>query len=61
MAQVGWTEYTYVFFVDGEIVEQNNFLSDEDALAHAQKEAEKHGKKVLVARWLESTGTPNKA
>ena len=53
MVTVGWTEYTYIFFVDGNIFEQNSFLSDKDALAHAKKEAEERGKKVLVARWLE--------
>lgn len=57
MTRVGWSEYTYSFFVDGEAVVQNTFLSDKDALAYAEKEAEKRGKKVKVARWLECVCT----
>ncbi len=48
------TEYTYIFYCDGAYFEQNTFRSDSDALAHAKSEAEKRGKPVKVARWLDA-------
>lgn len=46
-------EYTYIFFVDGNIVEQDTYSSDEDAIAHAKHIKEKRGGRVSVARFLE--------
>jgi hypothetical protein len=45
--------YNYIFFIEGDIVEQNTFSSDEDALKHGRKLEEERNKKVHVARWLE--------
>jgi hypothetical protein len=53
MAKIVIVEYTYIFYCDGEFFEQNIFASDEDAIKHAKLEAEKRGKPVKVARWLE--------
>lgn len=53
MAKIIIIEYTYIFFIDGEIIEQNVFSSDADALAHARAIEKERGKKVLAARWLE--------
>ena len=53
MAQRIIIEYTYIFYCDGDFFEQNVFGSDEDAIKHAKAEAEKLGKPVKVARWLE--------
>ena len=63
MAQKINVEYTYIFYCDGNFFEQNVFGSDEDAIEHAKNEAEKRGKPVKVARWLEFqvSNTPNKA
>ena len=53
MAQRVIVEYTYIFYCDGDFFEQNTFDSDEAAIRHAKAEAEKRGKPVKVARWLE--------
>ena len=53
MAQRIIVEYTYIFYCDGVFFEQNVFGSDDDAIKHAKDEAEKRGKPVKVARWLE--------
>ena len=53
MSKIVITEYTYIFYCDGVYFEKNTFGSDSDALAHAKAEAEKRGKPVKVARWLD--------
>lgn len=53
MAQIILTVYTYIFFCEGNIFEQNQFASDDDAIRHAKLEAKKRGKPVKVARFLE--------
>lgn len=53
MAKVTIVEYTYIFYCEGDFFEQNTFSSDEDAIEHAKREAEKRGKNVKVARFLE--------
>ena len=53
MAKIIIVEYTYIFYCDGDFFEQNTFDSDEAAIKHAKSEAEKRGKPVKVARWLE--------
>ena len=53
MAQIIIFENTYIFYCDGDFFEQNTFDSDEAAIKHAKVEAEKRGKNVKVARWLE--------
>lgn len=53
MTRIVITEHTYIFYCDGDFFEQNTFDSDEAAIKHAKDEAEKRGKPVQVARWLE--------
>lgn len=53
MTQIIITEYAYIFYCNGDFFEQNTFASDEAAIKHAEAEAEKRGKPVKVARWLE--------
>jgi len=53
MAKITIIEYTYIFFVNGEIIEQNCFDSDQSALAHARAIEKERGAKCMVARWLE--------
>lgn len=60
MAKIIIVEHMYIFFCDGDIFEQWSYSSDKEALAHAKKESEKRGKKVLVARWLEDDDTIDK-
>lgn len=53
MTKIIITEYTYIFYCDGDFFEQNTFDSDEAAIKHAELEEEKRGKPVKVARWLD--------
>jgi len=53
MAKITIVEYTYIFYCDGDFFEQNTFDSDEAAIEHAKAEAEKRGKPIKVARWLD--------
>ncbi len=53
MAKIVIEVHTYIFFVDGNIIEQDVFDSDQAALHHAQLIESRRGEKVLVARFLE--------
>jgi len=43
----------YIFVVGGEMVAQQDFLTDEDAMKYAKSLEEQTGKKCHVARWIE--------
>ena len=53
MSQVIITEYTYIFYCNGDYFAQRTFDSDNAAIRYAQGEQEERGMPVKVARWLE--------